>query len=119
VEFRGIQLSKRVNRSGHSISAQEMTQYILLIQNNVTSQSTQEEWDAFYSLARQSGIFKGGSAIGKREVVGDTATAQSSDFIQGYMTFDTAEKPQILNLLQRHPVVMNGGSVELCELPKT
>ena len=96
-----------------------MTQYILLIQNNEKSQSSPEEWDTFFSLAREGGLFRGGSAIGKREIIGDAATAKSSDFIGGYMTFESEEKNLILDLLQKHPVVIHGGSVELCELLKT
>lgn len=96
-----------------------MTQYILLIQNNAKSQSSPEEWDTFFSLARESGLFRGGSALGKREIIGDTATAKASDFIGGYMTFDSEDKNLIIDLLQQHPVVIHGGSVELCELSIT
>lgn len=78
-----------------------------------------DEWDTFFSLARESGLFRGGSAIGEREIIGDTTSAKSSDFIGAYMTFDSENKDQILGLLQKHPVVMHGGSVELCQLAKT
>lgn len=96
-----------------------MTQYILLIQNNAKSQSSPAEWDTFFSQARESGLFRGGSAIGKREIIGDIATGKPTDFIGGYMTFNSEDKYLILDLLQKHPVVIHGGSVELCELSKT
>jgi hypothetical protein len=96
-----------------------MTQYILLIQGNAKSESTAEEWDQFFAAAQESGLFRGGSAIGDRVVVGDTQTAKSSEHITGYMRFDSDDKQKVLDLLKRHPVVLHGGSVELCELPKS
>jgi D-arabinose 1-dehydrogenase-like Zn-dependent alcohol dehydrogenase len=96
-----------------------MTQYILLIQGNAKSKSTTEDWDQFFTAARQSGSFEGGSAIGKRAVLGDTQSAKSSEHIVGYMRFDSEDKQKLLDLLKRHPVVMHGGSVELREMPKS
>ncbi|MEK6260767.1 MAG: hypothetical protein AABP62_19380 [Planctomycetota bacterium] len=96
-----------------------MTQYILLIHDNVKTEATAAEWNQFLAAARQSGLFEGGSAMGKRVVLGDTQSAKSSDHIVGYMRFDAEDKQQLLDLLKRHPVVMHGGSVELCEMPKS
>ena len=96
-----------------------MTQYIVLIQGNATSKATAEEWNQFIADARESGIFEGGSAIGKRTVLGDSHSAKSSEHIVGYMRFDSEDKQKLLDLLTKHPVVKHGGSVELCELPKS
>lgn len=96
-----------------------MTQYLLLIHGNEKTPSTGDEWERFFAAARQSGLFQGGSEVGKREVLGDTNSATSSDHIVGYMRFDAENKQQLLELLQQHPVVMHGGSIELCELPKS
>jgi hypothetical protein len=96
-----------------------MPQYILLIQSNLKSEPSAEEWDAFFTTAHQSGMFKGGSQIGKRLVVGDASSAESTEHIVGYMRFDSGDKQQILDLLQGHPVVVHGGSVELCEMPQS
>ena len=96
-----------------------MTQYLLLIQNNATSTTTPAEWDLFFAAAKKSGLFQGGSALGDRVLVGDAKSAQSTKHIGGYMRFDADDKVKILELLKRHPVVMHGGSVELCEMPKT
>lgn len=95
-----------------------MPQYILLIHSNQTSEPTTEQWDAFFAAAQQSGMFKGGSQIGKRCVVGDARSAESTKHIVGYMRFDSDDKQQILELLEGHPVVVHGGSVELCEMPE-
>ena len=76
-----------------------MTQYILLIQGNVTSETTGEEWERFFVAARESGIFKGGSEIGEREVVGDERSAKSTEHIVGFMRFDAEDKRPVLDLL--------------------
>jgi hypothetical protein len=51
--------------------------------------------------------------------VGDQVSARSSAHIVGYMRFDSDDKQIILDLLNVHPVVLHGGTVELCELPKS
>ncbi|MGE3409952.1 MAG: hypothetical protein AB7I37_24260 [Pirellulales bacterium] len=96
-----------------------MTQYILFIQGNAKSNTSAEDWDRFFHAARQSGLFEGGSAIGSRVVLGDTQSAKSTDHIVGYMRFDSEDKQKLMELLTLHPVVMHGGSVELCEMPKS
>jgi acetylglutamate kinase len=35
------------------------------------------------------------------------------------MRFETDEKVKLLELLQSHPVVVHGGTVELCEMPRS
>ena len=96
-----------------------MTQYILLVQGNLKSNSTPEEWDAFFTAAQESGLFRGGSEIGSRTVLGDTASAKPTDHIVAYMRFDSDDKQQLLDLLAKHPVIIHGGSAELCELPES
>jgi len=94
-----------------------MAQYIALIQRNSKSVPTPDEWESFFAAASQSGFFKGGSQIGNRTVIGDCQTARTTDHIVGYMRFDSDDKQQLLDLLESHPVVVHGGSVELCEMP--
>lgn len=94
-----------------------MKQYILFIQGNTKTQPNNDEWENFFASARQSDLFKGGSEIGDRVIVGDTQSAVSSDHIVGYMRFDAEDRQSILNLLEQHPTVLHGGSMELCELP--
>ena len=96
-----------------------MSQYILLIHDNATSKAAPEEWDRFFDAAEVSGLFRGGSEIGERIVLGDTGSVQSSSQIVGYMRFDSDDKARLLKLLQKHPVVAHGGSVELCEMPES
>jgi hypothetical protein len=95
-----------------------MTQYILLIHGNAKSASSQDEWNSFFKIARESGLFIGGSGIeDARIIIGDTS-AKPSDQIVGYMRFDSEDKQKILDLLQKHPIVVHGGSVELCEMAR-
>jgi hypothetical protein len=96
-----------------------LSQYILLVQGNLTSTPTPTEWDGFFTAAQKSGLFKGGSEIGSRTVLGNAASAQPTDHIVGYMRFDSDDRQQILALLEKHPVVVHGGSVELCEMPES
>lgn len=94
-----------------------MTQYLLLIHDNAEGLATSEQWDAFFEAARNSGIFRGGSEIGEREIVGQFHEEKSSAHLVGYMRFDAEEKEQVLALLKLHPVVIHGGTTELCVMP--
>jgi hypothetical protein len=96
-----------------------MTQYLLLIHDNAKRRATPDEWERFFAAVRASGMFLGGSALGERVVVGDGSSGQPSRHIVGYMRFDSDDRSKRLQLLERHPVVLNGGSVELCEIPKS
>ena len=49
--------------------------------------------------------------------MGDANSNESTQHIVGYMCFDSDSNQAILDLLERHPVVLQGGSVELCEMP--
>ncbi len=53
------------------------------------------EWGEFLDAAKQSGLFKGGSAIGERITIGNAETAKSSDHIGGYMRFDAEDRQEI------------------------
>jgi hypothetical protein len=96
-----------------------MRQYILLIQGNLKSPPTASEWDEFFAAAQASGLFKGGSEIGTKIVVGNASSAQPTDHIVAYMRFDSDDKQQLLNLLNKHPVIVHGGCAELCEMPES
>ena len=96
-----------------------MKPYLVLIRGNATSEATEQEWSRFFSEARDSGLFRGGSEIGKRTILGNHQSAKSTDHLVGYLRFDATERQKIVDLLARHPVVLHGGSVELCELPES
>ena len=96
-----------------------MDAYLLLIHDNETTPTRDEEWERFFAEARSSGMFQGGSEVGRREILGGPATVPSSSHIVGYMRFETAARGPLLDLLRLHPVVLHGGTVELCELPRS
>lgn len=94
-------------------------QYLLLIHRDTQSAPTAQEWTAFFSRAEATGLFRGGSELGARELVGEGSMALSTAHVAGYMRFDAEDKVALLDLLKTHPVVLHGGSVELCEMPET
>ena len=42
-----------------------------------------------------------------------------TDTVGGYMRFDADTLQEVLVRLDSQPVVINGGTVEVCEMPKT
>ena len=93
-----------------------MAQYLLLIDDRVESRPTEAEWIAFFELANESGYFRGGSEIADGELIGRVRESKLSETIGGYMRFDSDDREALLQLLERHPIVIHGGTVELCEL---
>ncbi|MGI9239578.1 MAG: hypothetical protein ACR2RV_02185 [Verrucomicrobiales bacterium] len=96
-----------------------MTQFIVLIHGNARSVPSDEEWEEFVATAVASRLFRGGSEIGERSVIGAQELAGASQHIVGFMRFDSADRGAVVALLERHPVVLHGGSVELCEMPRS
>ena len=92
-------------------------QYILLIYNNCTTQVTNQEWEIFFTSARKSGLFKGGSEMDNGHKIGRMVGRTDGQGICGYMRFDSDDKGNLLTLLNAHPVIVNGGTVELFEMP--
>ena len=96
-----------------------MNHYILFIIDNATSEPTEEEWQHFFAVAHESALLKGGSEIGDRGIIGDPKAPLHSRHIVGYMRFDAPDSESVLELLKIHPVVLHGGSVELCEMRRS
>ena len=94
-------------------------EYILFIHNNTDSSTTDEQWDSFFSEANKTDVFLGGSEITSQIQIGKKAVKNITNEIVGYMRFDSEDKNKILALLEKHPVIIQGGTVELCETPKT
>ena len=94
-------------------------EYILFIHNNTDSPTTEGQWDSFFEDANKSGIFIGGSEISNQMQVGNKAVKDITNEIVGYMRFESDDKSKILTLLEKHPVIIQGGTVELCETPRT
>ncbi len=94
-------------------------EYILFIHNNTDSNTTSEQWDAFFIAAKNSGIFQGGSEISNQHQIGRKSVSTITNNIVGVMHFESNDKNKILALLEKHPVFLQGGTLELCEMPKT
>ncbi len=94
-------------------------EYILFVHGNSEVEARKEEWDNFFEAARSSGIFRGGSEIGNRILLGTKDVPNTTDSIAGYMLFESDSINDIKLLLELHPVYIAGGSLELCELPKS
>ena len=95
-----------------------MMQYITFMHANTEVQGSEEEWNEFFARAQASGLFSGGSAMGKRWTVGKTADTRS-DSLAGYMRFDAENIEDLLELLEAHPIIRGGGTIEICEMPKS
>jgi hypothetical protein len=94
-------------------------QYIALIHKNTDSSPTDDEWERFLEAAKATRMFKGGSEIGSRQLIGQKTVADTTESVGGYMRFDSDDLPRLNELLQDHPVIRHGGTIELCELPKS
>lgn len=106
--------------SSHQLADRsEALEYIVLIRNNATSPASSNEWDGFFDRAKSSGMFKGGSALGSAFVMGKEVDEQASSMLGGFMRFDSESTTELKALLETHPVVQAGGSIEVVEMPVT
>jgi hypothetical protein len=94
-------------------------EYILFIHDNTDTPTKEEDWEKFITLARKSGLFQGGSEIGKRISLGKKEVADTTESVSGYMRFEAEDLEKLKVLLNEHPVLKCGGTLELCELPKS
>jgi len=94
-------------------------EYILFIHNNANTATTEDQWDLFFIEANNSGIFQGGSEISNPLQIGKKAVSKITNNIAGFMRFESEDKNKILTLLEKHPIIIQGGTLELCEMPKS
>ena len=94
-------------------------QYLALIHDQGDTTSTNEEWERFIQIANDSGMFRGGSALGARQIIGPQLMMQTADSVGGFMIFEAKDLESLLALLEQHPVIVHQGTIELCEMPET
>jgi len=94
-------------------------EYILFIHNNAEATPTAEDWKNFLAAANASGVFLGGSEIANSVQIGVQTARKITDRMGGFMRFETGDVDALLRLLEKHPVFVKGGTLELCEMPKT
>lgn len=71
----------------------------------------------FYS-SDKSGVFQGGSEISNQFQIGKKPVSKITNHVSGFMRFESEDKNEVLALLKKHPVFIQGGTLELCEMPK-
>lgn len=94
-------------------------EYILFIHKNTDIATTEEQWQAFFTMAKNSGVFQGGSEIANQLQIGKKSVQKITDTIGGFMRFESEDKNEILALLEHHPIALQGGTLEICEMPKS
>ncbi len=93
-------------------------EYILFIHKNIDQAATQEQWAEFFSAANDSGIFSGGSEITESHLLGNKPIYHTTNSVAGIMRFETDDVDKLNALLRLHPVYRQGGTLELCQMPK-
>lgn len=94
-------------------------EYILFVHNNTDTAISKEDWNSFFTAAKESGLFRGGSEIANRIQLGEKIVPDITKHVGGFMRFDSESITAVKSLLNLHPVLLNGGTLELCEMPKT
>ncbi|HRX78052.1 MAG TPA: hypothetical protein P5307_03275 [Pirellulaceae bacterium] len=94
-------------------------QYIALIHKNADTSPSSDEWDRFFEIASETGMFKGGSEIDARLTLGRKEVPDTTKSVGGFMRFDSDDINLLFNLLESHPVVRHGGTIELCQMPES
>lgn len=94
-------------------------EYILFIHKNIDTPTTERQWDLFFTEAKKSGVFLGGSEVTNQIKIGKKSVKNITNDIGGFMRFESEDINKILALLEKHPVIIQGGTLELCEMPKT
>jgi hypothetical protein len=92
-------------------------QYLALMHAEPRVKTLDKDWNNFFQLAENSGIFRGGSEINNSKIIGTAKGDPIGNKVVGYMRFDCDDKDKLLELLKQHPLVLSGGKVELFEMP--
>jgi hypothetical protein len=97
-----------------------MFDYILLMHNDESSESTSLDWDSYLARLRSAGVFQGGSAIGAGECMRRAGPVPTiSKHIVGFIRIEARDLDHVRELLIGNPVFEFGGTVEVRELPRT
>ena len=108
-----------MTRAGSLCLKRNGMKFNLFIHNNTDSDPTKEQWHDFFSTAKGSGIFSGGSEISNQICMGKKPVQYITKSIGGYMRFEAENEYLVFQLLEKHPVFMQGGTLELCETPES
>jgi hypothetical protein len=99
-----------------------MNGYILLMHSDSRDPAAANDpvaWDNYFTLLQKSGLFDGGSAIGKGLAFHKTGQpGAGSEHLSGYIRLRAASLAQAQSFLPGNPVYDAGGTVEIRELPR-
>jgi hypothetical protein len=76
------------------------------------------DWAQYIELLSNSGLFRGGSALGNGVCVSQNEQSDQC-VVSGFMRFEADAIDQVLALVPGNPVIKSGGEVEVLELLKT
>ena len=93
-----------------------MSSYLVLIHNDGDRESTEEEWKLFFSLAEDSGMFRGGSALSDPVFLHESDGPSVVNSVGGYMRFEADSESGLRSLLERHPSLKAGATLEVRSL---
>jgi hypothetical protein len=97
-----------------------MSDYILFMHNDGSSESDSLDWNPYLASLRSAGAFQGGSAIGAGKCMRRSGQVPDiSERIVGFIRVEAKDLDQVRELLIGNPVFEAGGTVEIRELPRT
>lgn len=94
-------------------------EYFLFVHKDENSPASEHQWASFFTDARNSGVFLGGSEIANRIKIGAKYVSDITAGIGGFMSFESDDISIIKRLSEKHPFLTQGGTLEPCELPKS
>jgi len=81
-------------------------------------QGAGEEWADYISKLSESGMFRGGSALGNGICVSQS-NSETPCTVTGFMRFEADDIGQIRNLIAGNPVYEAGEEIEILEIIET
>ena len=97
-----------------------MNDYIFFMHDDAAGETAEGAWVAYFSTLRRDGRFNGGSAIGDGVCVRKLGLApEPTRRIVGYIRVSANSLEEARDLVRGNPVFEAGGTIEICELPRT
>jgi hypothetical protein len=93
--------------------------FLLLMHKDSVTESTAEQWDAYFGALSQSGCFLGGSSIGGGETFRQQLPpGPVGNHIEGFVRVRAENATAARQWVECNPVYLCGGTVELRDLPE-
>lgn len=91
-----------------------MAEFIMIMKGD----SPEGDWDYYINKLLETGMFRGGSALGNGISLNKSGDNLSCT-VTGFMRFEADDIEQIRGLLEGNPVYESGGEIEIMELIQT